>query len=94
MRKLALIGVAVATMMGSSAMIGSGAMAQSVGIGVGPGGAGVYVDDGHRHGWREREYRRSRAEYRDWRRHERRRHWRHHHHHHDDYHGRVYIERD
>ena len=83
MKKLALIGVALATLMSSAAM------AQSVDIGVGPGGAGVYVHDGYRDGWREREYRRSRAEYRDdrrWRRHE----WERRHHHHGD---RVYIER-
>lgn len=80
MKKLALIGVAVVTLMSSAAM------AQSVGIGVGPGGAGVYVDDGHpRYYDHDRYYRRSYDTYhhRDWR-------WRHHHHHHD----RVYIERD
>jgi hypothetical protein len=84
MRKLAIFAIAAASLVTTSAF------AQGVGITVGPRGPGVVVDDGYRgDGYRrDREYRRSRAEFREERRYRRDRDWD------RPRRERVYIERD
>lgn len=91
MKKIAVIAVAAASLYATSAFA-------QVSVRV-PGGPGITVDDGYR-GYRDRDFRDSRAEYRverryrrdrDWDRHN----WRHDWGHHGWGHGdRVYIERD